>query len=76
MTILSILRSGFFENFESGFEKYDQRGQVGVNLNPSSAGSGTGFDEVGGLLCFCALTLNAYCGSSMAFLQTYQLRYP
>ena len=40
------------------------------------AGSGTGFDEVGGLLCFCALTLNAYCGRRMAFLQTYQLDFP
>jgi len=41
MTILSILRSGFFDFFESGFEKYDQRGQVGVKLNSSAAGSGT-----------------------------------
>ena len=32
---------------------------MGVNLNPSSTGSGTGFEDVGGLFCFCALTSNA-----------------
>ena len=62
MTILSILRSGFFVFFSgmgSGCLKIG--GGRGVSrsgeVNPSAALSGTGFDEaVGGLLCFCALT--------------------
>ena len=32
---------------------------MGVKLNPSAAGSGTGFDGVVGGLCFYALTSSA-----------------
>ena len=58
ITILSIQNPRFWKISESGFEGYDQRGQVGVKLNPSAAGSGTGFDGVwrGSIRCISSST--------------------
>ena len=65
MTILSILRSGFLYFFGDGVGCSGNWGGRGVSslgeINPSAAGSVTGFGEVGGLLCFYTLTSNA-CG--------------
>ena len=63
ITILSIQNPRFWKISESGFEGYDQREQVGANLNPSAAGSGTDFDGVVGSIRCISIS------NSMHFLE-------